>query len=213
MTFVHLKVEVNVNHMMLFATNSASSLDVSWWWKDVFVPIGIGVLSPLLIGFLGFLAARQTEWYRRLSRWEPYGRDLWLLQVRLYGEICEAARIFSRTAYDRAFEWRDGEPEIHDRLTQAYNEKKSTLDSLKIQSAILLYPKFNDVYNKFTHKAFMLATEHNDPQYRTQYSEEMYALFGQLLDAARSSVGTDVLGDKTKEEILNEIRKPSILNP
>ena len=142
--------------------------------------------------------ATHTEWYRCLSRWEPYSKDLWLLQVRLYGEICQAAPEAMHAAYNLAYRWRDDDPEKNKPLDHTYKVAKAELDALGIQARIFLAPRFNEIYTKFDHKVFMLSADtQSAPNWRLatdRDSDEMYALFGQLLEAARASVCTDALG-------------------
>jgi len=197
---------------LFFAVDSgAPTLSYPWWVTNALVPAAISVLGSLLTLLVGMAAASRTEWYRRLSTWEPYGEQLRLLQIRLYGEICQAGPRAMRAACDLAYHWRDGEPEKNGPLDHAYKAAKDELDGLGIQARILLAPAFNEVYTKFDHKVFMLATANlSAPKERlaaNQNADEMYALFGQLLEAARTSVNTDALGKKIMEAIVADIKE------
>jgi len=114
-------------------------------------------------------------------------------------------------AYDLAYHWRDGDPERNRPLDQAYKVAKTELDGLGIQARILLSRAFNEVYTKFDHKVFILgAGTQSAPNWRLaadKHSDEMYALFGQLLEAARANVNADALDKKTKEAILAGIKQ------
>jgi hypothetical protein len=194
-----------MDHVVLFATESLADPSIPWWWKDVFVPVGVGVLSALLTWFAGFLTVRQTQWYRRLSRWEPYGRELWLLQAKIYGEVCQAASLAMLAAYDKTWNCRNGDPERNTPFCRTYYERRAVLDALAVQSRILLGERFNDVYAQFAHTMFEFSTASNSDPTTHDTCETMRALYGQLLDAARESLGTAALEKKLLTEILENV--------
>ena len=197
---------------LLFAVESGvPTLSYPWWVTNALVPAAISVLGSLLTLLVSVARASRTEWYRRLSSWKPYGEQMRLLQIRLYGEICQAAPKAMRAACDRAYHWHDGEPEKNKPLDDAYKVARAELDGLGIRARILLARTFNEVYTKFDHKVFMIATAtHSSPNWRVtanKDADEMYSLFGQLLEAARASLNTDTLGEKTVEAILIGIKE------
>jgi hypothetical protein len=197
---------------LLFAVEGgAPAMSYPWWVTNALVPAAISVLGSLLTLLVGMAAASRKEWYRRLSTWEPYGEQLRLLQIKLYGEICQTAPKVMRAASNLAYHWKDGEPEIDAPLDHAYKAARDELDPLGIQARILLAPTFNEVYTKFDHKVFMLATANvSDPKERPvakKDADEMYSLFGQLLEAARIGIDTDALGTKTVEAIVAGIKE------
>lgn len=82
------------------------------------------------------------------------------------------------------------------------------LESLAIQAEMLLSSRFNEIYIKFASKVFSLATStHSDPSLRMKDSEAVQALYGELLDAARASRGTDALEHQALEAITKGIEK------
>ncbi len=73
-------------------TSGSPAHDLFWWWQTVVVPVLLGLLSSLLAFWASLYLARNTEWYRRLARWEPYGKELWLRNLDVYSEALRAAR-------------------------------------------------------------------------------------------------------------------------
>ncbi|HEY4760820.1 MAG TPA: hypothetical protein VIH42_09595 [Thermoguttaceae bacterium] len=186
-----------MNSILLFATE----------WQDVFVPVAIGLLSPLVTGIFGFLYIRQTKWYRRLSRWEPYGRELWLLQTKTYFEMCQAARIAMIAAYDKTWNCCDGESEHNMPLIQVYREKRAIMDTLAVQSSIILSKRFNEVYAEFAHTMFVFATSSKNDKGTHDTCDKIQALYGELLEAARESLNTDVLEGLKTDVMDKELMK------
>lgn len=90
--------------ILLLAASSTVDASIPWWLHALVVPVAVGMLSSLVGLAASLLLASRTEWYRRVFRWEPYSRELWLLQVRLYGEICQAAKKVLLAARKMAFD-------------------------------------------------------------------------------------------------------------
>ena len=61
---------------LLFADTeqAAAAFD---YYANVFVPIGAAILGGIITLLVGWAIPSRTEWYRRLSRWEPYGEYAW----------------------------------------------------------------------------------------------------------------------------------------
>lgn len=200
-------------YFLLLATeNNLPPLSYPWWVTNALVPAAISVLGSLLTLLIGITVASRTEWYHRLSRWESYGKDLWLIQVKLYIEIFEAAHRVMPAACNRAFNWHDATQEKKQEFDNIYCSAKAKMDELRDRATILLNSSCFEIYQKLVHRIYMVATSSGSNSYAMTYSDEMYDLYSQLLDSARMSIGTDILGKMLKEEILKEIKPKTLTN-
>jgi hypothetical protein len=187
-----------------------------WWVSAFVVPLIVGVAAALVTVFAGIWTVRRTEWYRRLSRWEPFAEKRWCKQVELYATICQAAQEAHIRARQYVFTSGRDEPETEPRLLEAYQEAKRTLSSLDAQRVILLRNQFNVVFGDFDKNLFMFTTTPKDcPDVRVkercyEYADSLLKLHTDLFDSARQSLGIDVLDDKARQAIrtgLEEIGK------
>lgn len=86
------------------------------------------------------------------------------------------------------------------------------MESLGVLVPILASSRFNDVYKAFSHKYFMFSTETPDQypdarQHARAYWDEMQNLYIDLLNVARTSLGTEELDEKARKAILEDMPK------
>jgi len=177
-------------------------------WETVVLPLVVGLGAALVGGACTLVAAwltiSRTEWYRRLSRWEPYSERLWAFQIELYAKLCIAARNTMKSVHRLAWNVDRGAQQRCADLVENYEEAHSEMTALAVHGEVILSPKFNETYARFAKKVFLLASSSPDPrerEHKTSDSDEMFKLYGELVDAAREAVGTDRLDERTREAI------------
>ena len=187
------------------------ALFFTFWVASVFVPFGVAVLGSLLTFAGAWFIASRTELYRRLSRWEPYSEQLRSQQIELYGDICQAAREAMVAAYDYVWNSKTGDPEHNKPLVSAHRNAQQKMESLGVLVPILASSHFNNAYKAFSDKHSMFSTEapDRDPPARQRastYGNDMQDLYPNLLNAARTSLGTDELDEKARQAIMDGIK-------
>ena len=130
----------------ILASQLADS-NIEWWWQIVFVPIAIGALSALLSLLGSVYLASKSEWYRRLTRWEPYGRELWQRQIALYPEVFKTARAALDVVTTITPEGATSEQK--ERVRKSRQDAFSKLSVVRIETAVLLPSEFSEVYGEF----------------------------------------------------------------
>ncbi len=196
--------------MFLLLLAADTEPNVPWWISTILVPVAIVLLTSVLsiVGVQWRIS--KTEWYRRLSRWEPYGERLWAIQRELYAEVCHAATEAVLAVQQFVWNWSKGEPEHNKPLLEEWSAKKEALASLDAQRAILLSSNFNDTYQELAKILFMFAThsredvESYDQSY--EWSDQLLDLRVELIDVARQSLGIDRLNKKAREAIRGEVK-------
>ena len=188
----------------------SSVADVPWWWTAVIVPIAIALVTSLLSLLGGLWVVARTNWYRRLSLWEPYSRELWLLKMRLYTRICVAAWEEMIVTYAHVYgNWACDKGESTKSSAEAYGEKHAKMQSLKIRSTVFLCSEFNEVLARFIDANRMFASSYgSDPnsgwrKEAAKYHEEAMSFYEALLNTARTDMGVDKLGVNMTKQILN----------
>ncbi|OHB71132.1 MAG: hypothetical protein A2V70_14325 [Planctomycetes bacterium RBG_13_63_9] len=194
----------------LLAHADANLASEPWWYSDLFVPIGVGVLGSLLTLVGGLVILARTEWYRRLSRWERYSEQLWLQQVDLYSHVCVAASEVNGAARELVYQSRQADAEMERRLGSAYEEKSNALNVLRIKANVLLTSDFNEVLNNFWHTLFLFTTESRvdtrSLERLWQFSDELIAGRAHLIEAARRSLGIDELSENARKAFVEDMK-------
>ena len=139
----------------------SSVADVPWWWTVVIVPIAIALVTSLLSLLGGLWVVARTNWYRRLSLWEPYSRELWLLKMRLYTRICVAAWEEMIVTFAHVYDNRECDKEESTKSAEVYGEKHARMQSLKIRSTVFLCSEFNEVLAQFIDANRMFASSYD----------------------------------------------------
>jgi hypothetical protein len=187
---------------------------VPWWWHAVFVPAAIGVLSSLLSFLAGLYLLTGTELYRRLARWEPYGREMWLRQVAIYSVALKSARSAMETG--RAYAPAEASEEWKGRLRGARAEAFTKLGAAEIEASILLPKDFSEPYTELLARVRYLAdmTEEKSALTPEQAQDarrtwiDMQIRYRDLLKLARKHLNTEALSEKTIEAIASDLKNP-----
>lgn len=184
-----------------------SDTGVPWWWQTVFVPVAIGLLSASLSFLATLFLARRTEWYRRLTRWEPYGKELWLRQIAICSEIFQTAQPAMNVVTTFFEQLTD---EAKERLLASRREAFTKLYRVRIETSVFLPERFNQLYGKFiaylTELAFG-AEKKCSPELEQSLRRtwiEMQVVYQELLNEARASLGVDALSESTLKAVTPE---------
>jgi hypothetical protein len=187
---------------------------VPWWWQTVFVPVAIGLLSQLVSLVVLIVMARRTEWYHRLARWEPHGRDLWLRQMAIYPEVFKTAHVAMCVA--GVAPEQQGTEEAKEHELKARREAFAKVDSVRVEAEMLLPEEFNKLYGTLLAHITTLAQAtggkfNPSPERQQDLRRDwinMNCHYGDLLNLARKALGVDALSERTLEAITSELKNP-----
>jgi len=188
----------------IFLISQLPDSGVVWWCQTVFVPLAIGLISTSLTFLAGLYLASRTEWYRRLARWEPYGKELWLHQITLFSEVFQTAEAAMNLAAYKA-------EELAEEARQSRREAFTNLARVRIDAAVFLPRRFNECYGKFLAHLTILAVDVEKQRFPELEQSlrrtwiDMRVLYDELLNEARASVGVEALSENALRAVTAEV--------
>ncbi|MGD0383324.1 MAG: hypothetical protein ABSA77_07390 [Thermoguttaceae bacterium] len=191
-----------------FSASQSSDFSSSWeWWSvHLIIPAMLTILTGAATFILLWYRLSKTEFYRRLSRGEPYSQELWTRQIVLYVSVCKIAREAFEDVY--SFVWHKKQDDQDNEEIKNIPECFNKLESIWADVSILLSPSFNKVYSDFVHQlgifmTFIAASSGDQELLKNAHECQLKTqkLCDNLLDEARHGVGTIPLDDKIREAI------------
>jgi hypothetical protein len=127
--------------ILTFSASQSSDFSSSWeWWSvHIIFPAMLTVLTGAATFILLWYRLSKTEFYRRLSRGEPYGQELWTRQIELYVSVCKIAREAFEDVYSFVWHKKQNDQDNEEKIPECFNK----LESIWAEVSILLraYPK------------------------------------------------------------------------
>jgi hypothetical protein len=109
-----------------------------------------------------------------------------------------------------AYEWNNADDRNRQQLYAESKATKDELDRLGILASIFLSESFNVIFEKLRRAVIQLGPvdySHAESLAHAQkYCDEMHSANCQLIQAARSSLGVERLGEAAIEEIISRIK-------
>lgn len=172
-----------------------------WWVSAILVPFVIVILTNLFT----FWVARQTEWYRRLSTWEPYGEQLWREKTQKYCELSGKGWQLTSKAYflmdmDKAERKSSQEHKDLSRL-------KSEFVTLLMSCVPLMPPKIFSSAWDFPPALHEAIAKETDARSSLEAAKEFTQKLIDMQTAMRDDLHSEKLGGQMRQMILKTLDK------